>query len=318
MTVSALNQAAIKFRKELLMLPIIALESTLQHMTLRPGIQYQEIVNDLTADLELRPHDGSLNKQTGITAGERTLTTYVGDLVTEQKLEDIRQKLLGGQLLLAGKTKQTNKHPLEKQMIALIIKEVSKKLNLAIFNAVRNASGTTTATLFNGFDTLTATEIGLTTIAAGEGNFVDVDPITSSNAWDSLRAFYQAADQNLQSVPTKLFVPYAVYNAYNEDYLATFGAVPYNKEYKKTFLEGSGGLCEIVPLVGKASSNYIHLTEKSNMLVGVDQLSDKEFVKVREVDNPFVTQFVMKMVFGVQFESLAKERLCVGDISAGS
>ena len=316
MDVTALQNAANKYRKELLLLPIIALSESLAHMTLRPGIQYKEIVNDLSADLELRPHTGDLNKQTGISAGERVLETFVGDLVTEQKLEDLRAKLLGGQLLLVGGTKTPNKHPLEKQIIALVIKEVSKKLNSKLFNAVRNASGTTTATLFNGFDTITATEIAAAKIAAGNGNFMDVDPITDSNAFDSLLAFYQAADETLQNVPTKLFVPRAVYNSYNKDYLTTFGSVAYNREFKKTFLEGTDNMCELVPLIGKTGSDYIHLTKKSNMLIGVDQMSDSEFVKVREVDNPWVTQFVMKMVFGVQFESIAKENLFVGDIAA--
>lgn len=38
------QQAAIKYRSELLMLPFIGCQDTLQHMTSRPGIRYKERV----------------------------------------------------------------------------------------------------------------------------------------------------------------------------------------------------------------------------------------------------------------------------------
>ena len=41
-TLEEFKSAAIKWRKELLMLPIIGCQDTLQHMTGRPGIRYKE------------------------------------------------------------------------------------------------------------------------------------------------------------------------------------------------------------------------------------------------------------------------------------
>ena len=40
---SALQDAAVKYRKQLLYMPIIGCQDTLQHMTPRPGIRYKAV-----------------------------------------------------------------------------------------------------------------------------------------------------------------------------------------------------------------------------------------------------------------------------------
>ena len=46
------QEAATKYRKELLMLPIIGVQDTLQFMTARPGIRYKENVGALSGDAQ--------------------------------------------------------------------------------------------------------------------------------------------------------------------------------------------------------------------------------------------------------------------------
>ena len=70
-----------------------------------------------------------------------------------------------------------------------------------------------------------------------------------------------------------------------------------------------------VPLYNKANSPFIHLSPASNMLVGVDQEGDEENISV-EKHEAFVLQFIATMFFGVQFESINKERLLVGKLHA--
>jgi len=313
MEVSVLNATAIKYRKELLMLPLIGLEKSLQHMTLRPGIQYMETVMDMGIDVELRPHDGEINEQGTVTVGKRELIVYVGDMVHYEKLEDLRTTILGESLI--GKTKDFSKHPLELQIIALVVSKISEKLNKALFPAVRNASGSTTLSLFNGFDVILAADKLAGRISTAKNNYFDLGTITKANVCDLLREWYQSINDELQDQDTKLFLPKTIYNWYNQTYKEENGALPYNQQYKKTFLEGTDDACELVPLVSKKGSPFMQITTKKNMLVGVDQMSDKEFVKVREVDNPFKTQFVMKMLFGTQIESVAAENLAVGEFN---
>ena len=49
-TPEALALSGHKFRKELLQMPVHAMQETVQHMTVRRGIRYAETVGELTGD----------------------------------------------------------------------------------------------------------------------------------------------------------------------------------------------------------------------------------------------------------------------------
>ena len=55
-----LNKAAQKFRKELLIMAVIGLARSLEHMTLRTGVRYKETVGELNGPVELMPYTGLL------------------------------------------------------------------------------------------------------------------------------------------------------------------------------------------------------------------------------------------------------------------
>ena len=201
-------------------------------------------------------------------------------------------------------------------MLTFLSGLLGKKLNEAIWAAKRNDSGTTTKDLFNGFDTITKQEIDNSNISTSNGNLCEfAQPITKTNAVDILMDFYDAAAEELQGVKTKLYVPFKVYQAYNRDYATRFGGTPYNKEYSKTFLEGTQNLCELVPLVSKKGSDYLHLTTKSNMLYGYGAGLAKENIAIEKY-HEFLLSYVATMFFGTQFESIQKERLFIGKLHA--
>jgi len=205
-------------------------------------------------------------------------------------------------------------------VVAFLAKKISKKLNDVLWSAVRNSAGNGTADLFDGFDTITTADMAGATpkISVAKGNLkVLTAAITDSNCVDQLKEIYRSATDELQGEKTKMFVTKTIYNAYNDDYQASHGALPYNTAFKKTFLEGSDDNCELVALPNKKNSPYIHLTTKGNMLVGVDQQSDTETITV-EKHAAFVLQFVMAMFFGVQFESVSPQRLLVAKLYAGA
>lgn len=102
------------------------------------------------------------------------------------------------------------------------------------------------------------------------------------------------------------------FSHYCEDYKSTTGAIPYNREYKQYYVEGFDNV-NIVPLANKKNSPFIHMTVKRNMLVGVNQTGEEENVEVARF-KAFVLQFIATMFFGVEFESLSKERLLVASI----
>ncbi len=309
-----LNKAAQKFRKELLIMAVLGLGDTLKHMTLRTGVRYKETVGELTGPVELMPYTGLLEnagyEEDGMDINGRDLETFLGQAVKYFDPNVLVQTLYGA-AVTKGKGLETL--DINQAILTLMMRKISGGLNKSIFGAVRNGAGVTTATLFNGFDKITLDDITANKITVALGNRYDFGAaITNANAVDSLKAAYRAASDELKSEMTKMVIPQTIYDAYVDDYQTTVGSVPYNTEFKKTFLEGSDRRCELVPLVGKKAAPYLQITTKDNMLVGVNQVGEEERIEVRRGDNPFKLQFVTTMFFGTQFETISPEKLLVG------
>lgn len=311
-TDSELQKSAVTYRKELLIMPVIAAKATLQHMTARSGVAGREVLGQLSGGIELGPYDPNRKDDTGLDINPRTLETYLGSVVKRFDMNSVAKTVYGA---LTTQGDGLASLDLVRQVLNYLAMQLGRNLNLCIFSAKRNDSGTLTKDLFDGFDTITQKEIEGGSIATGKGNFIELgEAITESNAVDTLMKIYEQADDTLQGVPTKMFVPFNVYSAYNRDYMASFGNVIYNTEYKKTYLEGTDNLCEIVPLVSKKGSPFIHLTTKGNMVYGYgDGLADEKIAV--EKYHEFLLSFVATMYFGCQFETISKERLMVAKLS---
>ena len=201
--------------------------------------------------------------------------------------------------------------PTAKSVLALIAKSLSEHLNDAIWNGVRNATGDTSKDLFNGFDTITQAEITAQNITAEKGNYLKLtEDITAANAVDVAKKILFSLDPRLRSQELFLYCSQDFVDKYNEGYLLSHGGIPYNTEYGQTAVEGSNGKLKLVPLYNKADSKFMHVTTKSNMLVGFDQMGDIENVMVKEY-KPFILSYIATMFFGVQFESIDKRRFKV-------
>lgn len=309
-THTALAASATKFRKELLMVITIALQQSLQHMTLRPNVQYKEIVGSIRGNSEFGPYDPNRkNTSTDITG--RELEVYLGSVIKEFDPNDALKSIYGS-LILSGKS--ITETEIAKAILAAEMKSLSAKLNMSLFPAVRNAAGTSSKDLYNGFDTIAATEIAASKITVAKKNLFEFsEAITSSNAVDALKALYRGASDELREQEVKLFLPYSIYDAYCDDYQATVGAAPYNKEFKKTLLEGSNNLCELAPLASKKDTPFLQLTSKKNMLVGTGSGNDLEKLEVDRF-SAFLVTLSSAIVFGTQYESIDAENLLIGKL----
>lgn len=312
-TDSELQESAVTYRNELLIMPVIAAMATLQHMTARPGVAGREVLGQLSGGIELGPYDPNRKDDDGLSITPRTLETYLGSVIKRFDMNSVAKTVYGA---LTTQGDGLASLDLTRQVLNYLSMQLGRSLNLCIFSAVRNESGSLTKDLFDGFDTITQKEVTAGTISQDAGNFIQLgEAITESNAVDTLMKIYEQADDSLQGVPSKMFVPFNVYRAYNKDYMASFGNVIYNTEYKKTFLEGTDNLCEIVPLVSKKGSPFIHLTTKGNMVYGYgDGLADEKIAV--EKYHEFLLSFVATMFFGCQFETISKERLMVAKLFA--
>lgn len=307
-TDKALQESARKFRKELLLLPVISLENSTKHLTVRPGITYSELVGAASGKAELRPYTGDATSDVSLSVSSRELRTYLGQCVDSFDPNEVVSTIYGSSITSGASLKDAD---IAKFVLAFVMKNIGAGLNASLFSAKRNDSGTTTAELFDGFDTITQAEIDKSAIASSKGNLFEYSTeIDKTNAVDVLKSFYFSASDELQDARTKLYISRSIYNLYCEDYKTTTGATPYNREYECSFLEGSSDRCELVPLSGKKDSKYLHLTTQQNMLVGVDQMSDKEKLFVDRF-SPFKLTLSATMFFGAQFESIDKSVFCV-------
>ena len=315
-TPTELALSGAKFRSELIQMPMHAMRETTQHMTVRRGIRYAETVGELSGNIDLGPYSETRIDNTGMTIKGRTLYTYLGSVVKKFSPNSVVQSIYDDIITKGENLKTVN---IALRVLSYLTAKLGHNLQGHIWNAVRNDNGTTSADLFNGFDTITAAEIGAATptISTTIGNLYEFDAaITASNAVDQIKAFCEAASEFLvdSGQEVKLFCSPAIKRAYLKDYQATVGAIPYNTSYDKLTVEGFENV-HFVPLYNKANSPYIHLSTQSNMLVGVNQEGEDERITV-EKHEAFVLQYIATMFFGVQFESINPERLLVGKLHA--
>lgn len=309
-TQDALRTSADKYRRELLMMPVQKLAKMMPSLTIRPGIVGKETVGELVDGYEFGPYDPKRIQTDDSTISARVLETYFGSVIKEFDPNKVVQSIYGSLVTKGDGLKNID---ITLQVLVNRANKLGEALYNAMWKAVRNNTGTKTVDLFNGYDTITATEKTAGNLSADNGNLKTIEAVTKTNAYDVLTEFYKAADDMLKEQNTLLFVPSHVYEDYCTDYKATTGAVPYNNKFEQPILEGTQGRCTIVPLANKSASPYIHLTTKSNMLLGFGNISDKETILIERF-SAFLLQFVATLFIGVQFESINKKLLMVGTI----
>lgn len=313
---TALKQAGTIYRKDLLAMPLAQLQPVLEHMTMRPNVRGKEAVGEISEGAEIRPYRSAKDAVEGLPPIVlRELETYLGDVVRE-----FDPNLLLGTIFTDRVATPLTEREIARKMSFLMAQSVSNKFYKAIWTAKRNASGQTTMDLFDGFATIIDKEIAAGNLADAKGNLADLGSINEANVVDKLmEAYNDAVSEELQNESNiKLFIPRSIYNMYNKCYLADFGSVAYNKEFKKTFLEGTDDTVELVPMAGLKGTGKLLFSVRRNMLVGCDQMGDMERVEIRRPDNPKALQFFMMLYFGVQLESISPQRLLVGKFTTGN
>lgn len=311
-TLQEYQEAATKYRKDLLMLPIIGIQDTLQYMTGRPGIRYKENVGMLNGNAQFAPYKPSRRSDFNLDIDFRTLETFMGSVVANFEPNSAISTLLGTGATKGDGQMQT---PTAKHVLSLIAKSLSENLNNAIWSGKRNASGDTTADLFDGFDTITEKDIQEGRVAKDQGNYIKLtDEITNVNAVDVAKSILFQLDPRLRKQDLYMFCSQDFADKYNEAYLMSHAGIPYNGKYDQTAVEGSNGKLKLVPLFNKADSKFIHICPRQNMLVGYDQMSDTESVMVKEYE-PFILSYIATMFFGVQFESIDPRRFMAVELA---
>lgn len=302
-----------KYRKELLLAPILKVDDLYgQFITRRFDVRGDETVGALTNGAQIKPFTGAYSPTDSTDIDFRTLTTYLGDLTEEFMPTPLSKTIYGNSL-----DKDIKDFDIVKAVTLAVAGNVGDSLANCLFSATRNASGSTTSTLFDGFYTILSKEITAGAISADNKNMVTVDLITEDNVLDVLKGIYQSASIKLRKrTDLLMYVPVSVLDMYDAAYLQEVGSVVYNDKYNQRYLIGSNDRCTLVPVYEEVDNAPIFITTQSNMLVGCDQSSQEEKVEVRRVNNPHVVQFFMMLYFGCQFQQITSDILMVGVLTA--
>lgn len=191
-------------------------------------------------------------------------------------------------------------------------KKVGEKLYDNAFIAKRKADGNTTIDLFNGWTTLVLAAIAADEMSEAKGNYMDLSatPFTVDNVGDKLKYAWRNSSKHLKKERGGLmYLPVSVIEMYEDWFQVEYGHAAWNNRFEQMTLVGTRGKCKFAPLDNMDDQDFVYISIKENMKVGVDQKSDHETVKIRECDNPKMVQFFMKAYFGTGFETIQPEYL---------
>lgn len=313
-TPEVLETSCKQYKRELIMQPIeVMKDNTLKYITLAPGVRNQLIWGELKGDAQLGPWSKENKKDADYSIEGRTLQVWPGNCAYDFDPMEVFQSIYGQSIMLG---KAMSEHQIARMVATYFAAKIGQHLNDHIWDAVRNVSGNKTEDLFDGFDTIIAAEIVAEKIKASLGNYFEFDAaITESTAVEQLKEYYRKANKFLRGRDCYMYLPEEVYWAYIDDYQARHGSLPYNTEYEKLTLEGSGGKCHFVVLNNMAGSDYLKITTKPNLLLGTDINAQENHVGIEKYSSWQLT-FEYAGVYGAQIRTLAPEALFVGKLSS--
>lgn len=303
------KKAAEKWKRELLLMPLLACKDTLKYMTGMPGVRNALHLGTAEGQAQFAPYRSDRKSANTTDVKFRTLRTFFGNASEDFDPNAYITTLLGENAAFLGDGQA--KAPSAKLVLACVAKSLGAHLNDALFTAKRNGEGNTTQDLFDGWNTIADAEITSGQISVSNGNLLELDDvIDSSNAVDVAKMIERSADPHLRKLDKFLFCDPAFADAYNDNYLLTHSGISYNTKFNQAFVEGSNNKTTIVPLDCLAGTDKYFLTPKSNMLYGYDSMSDVEKVIVERF-SPWVLTFAAAMFFGTEFYSVDKRFLKV-------
>ena len=307
----ALSESFQKYRTELVIMPMFAMQRALQHMGVRTGIRFKEHVHEMRGNFQLGNFDKYKKGNGAIEIVQRTLETFLGNCIEPIDPISIYKSLWGSDITKGEALKNT---PWVKRVCAYMMAQLGEHLFDVMWTAKRDPSNTTqTSKFFNGFCTIEDAEIESGAMSVEEGNlhYLDGDEgINTENAEDVIKDFFWSSNAKLRGQKLQLFMSDLTKHYYEEAYQMNHGALPYNQQYQKTFLEGASNV-EFVGLPN-VPDNYLCLTPKQNILALFNQqTADETFLCEKSLTSHYDVDFLANMFYGEQYLSINKEMLRV-------
>lgn len=303
--IAALQQYAEKYGKGLLKIAVTD-NQVFQVLDVVAGIKDKFTMTTLRFQNLLKPYKRDWNPATDkANLKPRTLRVEIGQIELEEEPLAYRKTYLGH---IMKKGVNPADHPFEKDFLEGIARQAAADFNdVTAFWGIHDSAGSGPADVNDGIFTIIDAEITATNISVAKLNMINTSAIDSTNAVAKLKEFYRSAcaiNPALRGKEVNLMISHDIMDAYNDNYQSENGALPYNKKFEHTMLEGSGNKCSLVPMTGMGTTKRIILTVPWNISVGTDLESDQESVTVFNPGNPKVVGFFMAAAYGVQIWTL--------------
>lgn len=298
---AAWKEAAKKWHREFLKMPVLSTKDTTKFMTGLPGCRTNQYLGTVESEAQFYPYVANKRGDGSTAIHFEELQIFFGSMIHDFVPNDYVQTMLGEHADVLGMGQA--KSEMAKLILTTIMEKAGEKLALAIPAAVRNADGNTTMDLFNGFVQLIEDAITDGKLAKTKGNlFVPDGYLDSVNIVSRLKEIEFGLDPRLRRQERFLYCDPAIVDMYNEGYLLTHPAVPYNEKYEQAYVEGSNRRMTFAPLDGLAGTGVMFIAPKMNVIYGYDGVSDEERFEVLRLDADTITVNA-KMFFGVGFRT---------------
>jgi hypothetical protein len=303
------KKTAVKWQKELLDLPIRQAQNVLQYMRGITVLRGDMMLPAVTSEAQYAPYDPDRKSAANVNIDYRKLTTYFGNDVNLFHPNDYAFLTMGYNAPTLGEGQK--RAPQTLLILSQIAKSRGQYLAQAVFTGKRNEKGTTTADLFDGFETIADKEIADGNISVEKKNLYNIsDKLTAINTCDILKDLVYSRNHFLRAQESILLCSQDLADLYNESYLQTHNAVPYNTKFNQPTIEGSNGRITIIPLPELAGTNTMYLTQKDNLLWGTDNVSDQSTVDILR-EGHYRLSFASNIFFGVQFHTIDPRKLTI-------
>jgi len=300
----ATKRSGDKFRSEILTMPKAVIAETIKNMTYVNGLHGKETTPIMKSGAQLMPYKPTKNANNTVVFTERTLETYLSDV-----MEEFDPASAYGTMFDEKLTVEKINFDITRDICKEIARQACDGLNLAMWKGKRNAAGNTVYDICDGFDTIITNEKAAGNISVAAGNYFQLGNLTVYNICDKLRRWWRKQNSKFKKQEVNLWVPEHILEMYEDGYALKFATHQYNTEFEKNVLYGTHSRVKLCSAYGMSENEHIFMTPKMNTRVGGEggtDFGDSNFV-VRVPDNPKLCQFYMTAFFGVNFVTLDKE-----------
>lgn len=219
---------------------------------------------------------------------------------------------------------QLKKHPMEVLYIGAKIKTIGEDIIDYLFHGAYDASGSTPADMFDGYNTIISDEITSGAIAEAKGNLVATGALTApadvddSEAWDSLVAFIRAAHPQLRKNAVLYITDGTLFKCIDAlgrkiNYKGVMEFDVFQKHLEGT----TKSKLQIISEPALGTGDRLMLTVPRNLDFGMNTKSDVNFVQVRNpFEDPNIVQFWSQWDAGCRVRSIHAKEFQVNDQTA--